>query len=77
MQTLPSELQAQEVFKLLAVLSPLACEVSDVKDNISQLVGSQGEQLKRLHQRRIERVENERRSFNVTEENGKNEEATY
>jgi len=37
-QTLPSELQAQEVFKLLAILSPLACEVSDVKENISHLV---------------------------------------
>ena len=72
-QTLPSELQAQEVifcennqickrpnhnhpkppptkknkkiwqnqaqvFKLLAILSPLACEVSDVKENISLLV---------------------------------------
>ena len=27
-----------QVFKLLAILSPLACEVSDVKENISHLV---------------------------------------
>ena len=29
-----------QVFKLLAILSPLACEVSDVKENISHLVST-------------------------------------
>jgi len=42
-QTLPSEQQSEQIFKLLALLSPLAGEVCDLKGSIGALVGQIGE----------------------------------
>ena len=38
-QTLPSEAQSDQIFKLLAILSPLANEVCDLKCNIGEMLG--------------------------------------
>ena len=39
-QTLPSEAQSDQIFKLLAILSPLANEVCDLKCNIGDMLGT-------------------------------------
>ena len=38
-QTLASESQSDQIFKLLAILSPLANEVCDLKCNIGEMLG--------------------------------------
>ena len=38
-QTLPSDAQSDQIFKLLAILSPLANEVCDLKYNIGEMLG--------------------------------------
>ena len=39
-QTLASESQSDQIFKLLAILSPLANEVCDLKCNIGDMLGT-------------------------------------
>ena len=41
-QTLASESQSDQIFKLLAILSPLANEVCDLKCNIGEMLGRHG-----------------------------------
>ena len=42
-QTLASESQSDQIFKLLAILSPLANEVCDLKCNIGEMLGMRHE----------------------------------
>ena len=48
-QTLASESQSDQIFKLLAILSPLANEVCDLKCNIGEMLGMRHQSMRILY----------------------------